>query len=209
MARNPYLTAQCHRCLTWCPPDEFPAHRNICRGRPWARHGDPRTVTAPPGIAGHLAEHLDVGLRSERTIGHKAVLMITSPLRGVPPRLWVRTVEAAIGHGYDPHVTITKGCTIEGWGQLRDQFRVELLACPHCGEHVSERGLQTHVDTSNRCKWIRATDAVTKLRSAGFTDPYSTGGIPNTWTALRAGPWRAATTAVPYPTFHAVLVLTS
>ena len=46
------------------------------------------------------------------------------------------------------------------------------------------------------------------LCSAGYADPWSLRPtLPLSWTALRTGPWRNRTVAVPFPRYNAVLVV--
>ena len=114
------------------------------------------------------------------------------------------------GRGNGIKTVITNMMNRDGWEAMHTQFPVTLIACPHCGEDVLETGLQLHTTKSARCLWLRADTEVTKLRTAGYTDPYALRPtVPVTWTALRTGPWRNTTIAVSYPkAVQAVLVRT-
>lgn len=197
-----YYTYQCPRCRDWFHPTTVDQHQDVCKKRPWARFGNPRTCAAPPS----LTPHGDL-LGGHATLV-KQYVYVSSPVEAVSARLWVKTVDAAIQHGYDPAIVITNMSTTDGWQTMHHQFPIELIPCPHCGEDILQNGILSHTTKSTRCQWIRSDQQVTKLRAAGYTDPYALRpAVPLTWTALRAGPWRNTTTTVLYPRLiHAVLV---
>jgi hypothetical protein len=204
MANMTYYTAQCPRCRDWFHPNAADHHKTVCKQRPWARYGNPRTCSAPTS----LLAHLDLLGTNATTPNNYAY--IASPVEHVSARLWSKTADAAIQHGYDPATVINNMMTVDGWETMHTQFPITLIACPHCGEDVLETGLQLHTTKSARCLWLRADTEVTKLRTAGYTDPYALRPtIPLTWTALRTGPWRNTTLSVAYPkAIQAVLLRT-
>jgi predicted RNA-binding Zn-ribbon protein involved in translation (DUF1610 family) len=194
MAHMIYLTAQCPKCREWFHPTEAEKHEGACKRRPWARRGNPRNCSAPI----LLVPHLDPTSSHVSTIGN--YVYVASPIDGVSARRWAKTAEAAIQHGYEPSVIITNMQTATGWELMHKEFPIELIPCPHCGEDVIEAGLLAHTTKSVRCHWLRADAEVTKLRAAGYQDPYAMRPtVPLTWTALRSGPWRNTTTSVTYP----------
>jgi hypothetical protein len=202
MAHMTYLTAQCPACREWFHPTEAAQHQTACKKRPWARIGNPRNCSAPA----LLIPYLDKAKPHVSVINN--YVYVSSPIEGVSARRWAKTVEAAIQHGYDASTVIANIETDSGWAQLHEQFPIELIACPHCGEEVIETGLAAHNTKSVRCQWLRADTQVQKLRLAGYEDPYAMGPtVPLTWTALRTSPWRNTTTTVTYPkTIQAVLL---
>ena len=204
-----YFTAQCCACHGWHASEDAPTHEiQTCRRRPWTKWGEPRSVLVARPLADQLADiAATLDLKSLVTVRADGRAKLRSPHLDVSHRAFLSTIRDAIADGIDCEVAVQLAVNIDGWNDLSEQYPVEIVTCPHCGESVRAEGLTKHQSQSNRCHWIRADTHVTELRAAGYRDPWSARPLlPLNWTALRSSQWRNCTVAVPFPHFNAVLV---
>jgi hypothetical protein len=198
-------------------------HFDRCRRTPWV--DDIEEVAVVPDGYAEIVDAVDptlVGVVSQpgssrvypfggnarRPVPTPAgAITIASPVAGVRPRRWVTVAMHAVDKLGDD--ALDRAFELDSFHELEAEVLPPGLytECSSCGALVTTRGLTRHQTTNGACAWKRAAAEVRTRWAAGWRDPYSLPGVPNTWVELgRRKHWRDQIKTVLFPRWIAVLL---